>query len=77
MGRAARLPYTFQLRPIDRRPERATTTLAAGDTVASESLDHVGDIDAFTLTGTPGEELTALLIMSCELSAVSSRRSAN
>jgi hypothetical protein len=50
-------PYKFQIRRIDRNPERVAATIAAGSTVTGEGLEYVGDIDRFTLAGIPGEEL--------------------
>ena len=47
--------YRLQVRLIDRLPEGASPALAAGDT-AFESIDHVGDLDEFSLTGEPGDE---------------------
>lgn len=46
-------PYELVLQPIDTAPEHAAATLVPGDTV-EESIDILGDIDDFTLTGTPG-----------------------
>lgn len=48
-------PYELLLQPIDTAPEHATATLVPGDTVP-ESIDVLGDIDDFTLTGTPGAQ---------------------
>jgi hypothetical protein len=47
-------PYTFALTEIDPAPESAGAALAVGDTVTSESIGQVGDIDRFTIHGTPG-----------------------
>ena len=49
----ARTPYELLLQPIDTAPEAAPAALAAGDTV-HEAIDYLGDVDKFTLTGTPG-----------------------
>ena len=48
--------YRVELLPINRAPEHASPTLVPGDTVSNESIDHVGDIDEFTLSGAPGGE---------------------
>jgi len=47
--------FTFQLRTVSPKPERAAELLTVGDTVA-ESIDYVGDYDDFVLRGTPGAE---------------------
>lgn len=47
-------PYTFALAEIDPGPESVSATLAAGDTVTSEAIDQIGDIDRFTIHGAPG-----------------------
>jgi hypothetical protein len=48
--------YRFEILPIDRAPEHAAAALVSGDTVSNESIDHVGDVDEFTLSGTAGSE---------------------
>lgn len=50
-------PYKLQVRRIERSPERGPASIIAGSTVTGEGLEYVGDIDRFTLTGAPGEEL--------------------
>jgi len=47
--------YRLQLRRVRMEPESRPAALVAGDTATGESIDYVGDIDDFTLTGTPGE----------------------
>lgn len=54
-------PYRFQLRPVNSAPEHHAATLAVGDTVTGEAIDYVGDVDAFTLTGSPGQECIVFL----------------
>jgi len=54
--RQYRGPYRFQLRAINTAPEHHAATIAVGDTVAGESIDYVGDVDAFTVAGAPGQE---------------------
>src|SRR5258708_18467269 len=48
-------PYRFWVRSVDRAPEHVAATVAPGDTVTGEAIDYVGDVDEFTLVGTPGE----------------------
>lgn len=59
--RRYRGPYRFQLRLIDRRPEYHAAAIAPGDTVSDERLDYVGDVDEFTLGGSPGQECVVFL----------------
>ncbi|MFL5386929.1 MAG: PPC domain-containing protein [Longimicrobiaceae bacterium] len=47
--------YRLQLRRVGMGPESRPAALPANDTVAGEAIDYVGDIDEFTLTGTPGD----------------------
>lgn len=47
--------YRFMVYPIDRSPETAPATLTPGDTIA-ERIDHVGDVDVFTLSATSGRQ---------------------
>jgi hypothetical protein len=47
------VPYRFQVYRIDRAPETLPAALTINDTL-SESIDHVGDVDEFTLTAAPG-----------------------
>jgi hypothetical protein len=47
--------YRLQLRKVNLAPESRPAALAVGDTVTGEAIDYVGDVDEFTLTGTPGE----------------------
>lgn len=53
--------YRIILHPELGRPETAPDSLLAGDSVTTESLDYPGDLDQFTLIGTPGEELAMIL----------------
>jgi hypothetical protein len=50
-------PYRFSLRAVQRAPESVAPLVQPGDTVAGERLDYVGDIDRFTLSGAPGQEV--------------------
>ncbi|HEX6058320.1 MAG TPA: hypothetical protein VFZ11_04825, partial [Gemmatimonadaceae bacterium] len=47
-------PYRLLLYPVDRAPESSPVALVPGDTLETESIDDVGDVDVFTLSGTPG-----------------------
>lgn len=46
-------PYSFRLALIDTTPESSPMTIAIGDSVVGEAIEQVGDIDRFTITGTP------------------------
>jgi hypothetical protein len=48
--------YRFQMSAVNRAPESGPAVVAVNDTVAG-SLEHVGDVDEFTLMGTPGQEI--------------------
>ncbi len=50
-------PYRFMLYRIDRRPEHGSATVQVGDTVSNELIEPGGDIDEFTLVGTPDDHL--------------------
>jgi hypothetical protein len=52
--------YRWELEKIDRAPETGSAAVSLGDTV-SGSIEHVGDVDEFTLTGAPGAELNFFL----------------
>lgn len=45
--------YTFVLYRVNRAPEHVPTELQPGDTVVTESLDRVSDIDEFVVNGVP------------------------
>ena len=51
--------YWLQVVAVNRAPETASATYVLGDTVSSEAVFPVGDIDEFTLTATPGAVLSA------------------
>lgn len=53
--------YRFQIYLVNRAPERASAALVPGDTLTSESVDHVGDVDEFTIVGTPGASFDVFL----------------
>lgn len=49
--------YRFLVKALDAGPESVGSTVATGDTVSGESMDFLGDVDEFTLTGTPGTDV--------------------
>jgi hypothetical protein len=51
--------YRIMLFRVDRRPETVASAIAVGDTVKGEALYPAGDIDEFTVTGSPGSQQTA------------------
>jgi hypothetical protein len=53
--------YTVALLPVVRAPETVSPAIALGDTITGESLNHQGDIDEFTFSGTAGAIVTAYL----------------
>lgn len=53
-------PYRFRVLAVNRAPEFAPAAIAVGDTVRGETISPLGDIDEFTATGTPGEQVTLL-----------------
>jgi hypothetical protein len=52
--------YRFTVVPVNLAPENAAAAFAVGDTVRGETIAPIGDIDEFTATATPGEQLTLL-----------------
>ena len=50
---ATAVPYRFQAYVVDTLPEHTSPQLTLGDTI-SESIDHVGDIDSYTISAAPG-----------------------
>jgi len=50
--------YGFHVVAVDRAPENGPAAYTVGDTVRGEAISPVGDIDEFTSSGTPGEQLT-------------------
>ena len=51
-------PYGFHVVAVNRAPENGPAAYTVGDTVRGEAISPVGDIDEFTASGTPGEQLT-------------------
>jgi len=54
-------PYRFVMRAIRFEPERLARRLPLNDTVAGESIDHVGDVDEFVVSASPGEEFNLFM----------------
>ena len=48
--------YRLLVYPVDRTPESSPAALVPGETLDTESIDDVGDIDEFTLSAEPGSE---------------------
>jgi hypothetical protein len=55
-------PYRLILDTLSTAPEHHGTVVVPGDSLLDELLDFTGDIDAYVLTGTPGEELTLTFV---------------
>jgi hypothetical protein len=51
-------PYAFRVRSLNRAPENVPSTYTVGDTTRGEAISPAGDIDEFTSSGTPGDQLT-------------------
>lgn len=60
--------YSFRVVPVNRAPEAVPAAYAVGDTVRGETISPVGDIDEFTATATPGEQLTPYLRLTTQAS---------
>lgn len=54
-------PYRFSVLAINPAPESAPAMFVIGDTVRGEAITPEGDIDEFTSTGTPGQQLALLV----------------
>ena len=50
-------PYRFQIVPINPRPERVAAAVPLGQTAQGEAIDHPGDYDEFTFSGTRGQRI--------------------
>jgi len=50
--------YRVILYRIDHRPESLSSVVQVGDTISGEAIYPGGDIDDFTVSATPGEQLT-------------------
>lgn len=50
--------YRLKVFAINRAPENVPASYALGDTVRNEAISPTGDIDEFTLSGTPGDTLS-------------------
>lgn len=55
-------PYRLIFDTLSTAPEHHGTTVTPGDSIVDESLDFIGDMDYYVLTGAPGEELTVMFI---------------
>jgi hypothetical protein len=53
-------PYRFTVKTVSTATETSNPNIVVGDSVGAESIDFSGDIDRFTLTGLPGQELQAV-----------------
>ena len=54
-------PYRFTVQPIDPGPEHVSAALGIGDSVTTEPIDVLGDIDEFTVTGPPGQDVSVVV----------------
>ena len=50
--------YTLRVATFSRGPENVPSTYVLGDTIKGEALDPFGDVDEYTVTGTPGAMLS-------------------
>jgi hypothetical protein len=50
--------YTIVAHQINRAPEVASSALVLGDTVTTEAIDPVGDVDEFSFAGVGGQSVT-------------------
>ena len=69
--------YWLQVVAVNRAPETAPAAYSIGDTVSTEAIFPVGDIDEFTLTATPGKTLTAYLRLRADPAPAGSRITLN
>ena len=53
--------YEVTLFVIDTAPEHRSMSIAIGDTISGESIDHLGDIDLFTFAGVAGQSVYAFI----------------
>jgi len=51
-------PYRFHVVAVNPAPENTAAAYTVGDTVRGETIAPVADIDEFTATGAPGDQLT-------------------
>jgi len=49
------------VQPIDPGPEHVSAALGIGDSVTTEPIDVLGDIDEFTVTGPPGQDVSVVV----------------
>ncbi len=62
--------YQFTLRRVPTGPETAAAALTVTDTVRTESIDSLGDVDDFTVTAPPGAEIVATVTPRLALDAL-------
>ena len=55
------VPARFRLALYSTRPERVGAAVLLGDTTSGESIDAPGDVDDFTVSGSPGDSLFVAL----------------
>ena len=60
LGRTMRGPYRFRVDAVNRAPEAAGAALAPG-AVVGEAIGTVGDVDEFTFSASPGQEMNLLV----------------
>ena len=53
--------YRLELLLMDSLPEHASAQMAPGQVIANEAIDNIGDLDAYTLSGSPGTEYNAFV----------------
>ncbi len=53
--------YRLLVESLGAAPEHAAAALAPGDSVTTESIDTPGDWDEYTVTATPGQDLTVFM----------------
>jgi hypothetical protein len=50
-------PYTLEVRTFPSGTESVPGSLSPGDSVSTEAIDQLGDVDDFVITATPGSEV--------------------
>ncbi len=61
-GWDARGSYRVAVVPLDPRPETVADEVAVGDSIVGEALDSAGDVDRFSVIGTPGQQVVLGLL---------------
>jgi hypothetical protein len=62
--------YQFTLRQVPVTPETAGSSLTVPDTVSTELIDSLGDVDQFIVSGPPGQEVLVTLPQPLRLEAL-------